>query len=79
VREAFDMETKHLLALPDNPYHTDEQVAVRLVRQPYARFDLNDYSVPHDYVQRTLTVVSSLQEVAHPQWTGGCGCPSAQL
>jgi hypothetical protein len=63
VREAFEMETKHLLALPDNPYPTDEQVAVKIGKTPYARFDLNDYSVPHDYVQRTLTVVSSLQEV----------------
>lgn len=63
VREAFGMETKHLLALPDNPYPTDEQVAVKIGKTPYARFDLNDYSVPHDYVQRPLTVASSLQEV----------------
>lgn len=63
VREAFALETKHLLTLPENPYPTDEQVAVKINKTPYARFDLNDYSVPHDYVQRTLTVVSSLQEV----------------
>ena len=63
VREAFALETKHLLALPENPYPTDEQVAVKVGKTPYVRFDLNDYSVPHDYVQRTLTVVSSLQEV----------------
>jgi len=49
--------------LPENPYPTDEQVAVTVNKTPYARFDLNDYSVPHDYVQRTLTVVSNLQEV----------------
>jgi len=63
VREALALETKHLLALPENPYPTDEQVAVTVNKTPYARFDLNDYSVPHDYVQRTLTVVSNLQEV----------------
>jgi len=63
VREAFALETKYLLALPENPYPTDEQVAVKINKTPYARFDLNDYSVPHGYVQRTLTVVSSLQEV----------------
>ena len=63
VREACVLETKHLLTLPDNPYPTDEQVAVKVGKTPYVRFDLNDYSVPHDYVQRTLTVVSSLQEV----------------
>jgi hypothetical protein len=63
VREAFALETNHLLALPENPYPTDEQVTVKINKTPYARFDLNDYSVPHDYVQRTLTVVADLQQV----------------
>ena len=63
VREAFAREQKQLLALPDNPYSTDEQVAVKIGKTPYARFDLNDYSVPHDYVQRTLTVSADLQKV----------------
>jgi transposase len=63
VREAFDLESAHLLALPDNPYPTDEQVAVKVGKTPYVRFDLNDYSVPHDYVQRTLTVVADPQQV----------------
>jgi transposase len=63
VREAFDLESAHLLALPDNPYPTDEQVAVKVGKTPYVRFDLNDYSVPHDYVQRTLTVVAEPQQV----------------
>jgi hypothetical protein len=63
VREAFAQERKHLLALPDNPYRTDEQVAVKIGKTPYARFDLNDYSVPHSCVQRTLTVVADLKQV----------------
>ena len=63
VREAFALESRHLLALPDNPYATDEQVAVKIGKTPYARFDLNDYSVPHDYVQRNLTVSANLQHV----------------
>ena len=63
VREAFAQEQKQLLMLPDNPYSTDEQVAVKIGKTPYARFDLNDYSVPHDYVQRTLTVSADLQQV----------------
>jgi hypothetical protein len=29
---------------------------VKVGKTPYARFDLNDYSVPHTHVQRTLTV-----------------------
>ena len=63
VREAFAQEQKQLLALPDNPYPTDEYVAVKIGKTPYARFDLNDYSVPHDYVQRTLTVSADLKQV----------------
>ena len=63
VREAFALESTHLLTLPDNLYATDEQVAVKIGKTPYARFDLNDYSVPHDYVQRNLTVSADLQQV----------------
>ena len=63
VREAFAQEQKHLLALPDNPYSTDEHVAVKIGKTPYARFDLNDYSVPDEYVQRTLAVSANLQQV----------------
>jgi hypothetical protein len=63
VREAFEMEVKQLLALPENPYPTEEQVAVKVGKTLYVRFDLNDYSVPHDFVQRTLTVVADLQHV----------------
>jgi len=63
VREAFAQERKHLLGLPDTPYPTNEQVAVKIGKTPYARFDLNDYSVPHDYVQQTLTVLADLTQV----------------
>jgi transposase len=63
VREAFAQEQKYLLALPDSPYITDEQVAVTIGKTPYARFDLNDYTVPHDYVRRTLMVSADLHQV----------------
>lgn len=63
VREAFAQEQKSLLALPDNPYPTDEHVAVKIGKTPYARFDLNDYSVPHEHVRRTLVVTADLQQV----------------
>ena len=62
VREAFVQEQKHLLAWPDKHY-PDEQVAVKIGKTPYARFDLNAYSVPHDYGQRTLTGVADLKQV----------------
>ena len=59
VRVAFALEQPRLIALPDNPFASDEQVAVRVGKTPYVRFDRNDYSVPPDYVQRTLAVAAS--------------------
>ena len=56
VRSVFDNEKSKLIALPDNPYLTDEREEVRVGKTPYVRFDLNDYSVPHTAVRRTLTV-----------------------
>ena len=63
VREAFALEAKHLLTLPENPYSTYEQVVVKINKTADARFDLNDYSVTYHQVQRTLTEVSGLLEV----------------
>ena len=63
IREAFALERPHLLPLPEQPYLTDEVVAVKIGKTPYARFDLNDYSVPHAYVQRQLTVSADLKQV----------------
>jgi len=63
VREAFDSECAHLLALPDNPFPAEECIQVRVGKTPYARFDLNDYSVPHTLVRRTLTLRASLDTV----------------
>lgn len=56
VREAFAREQPSLLALPENPYPCELQLAVTVGKQPYVRFDLNDYSIPHTHVRRTLTV-----------------------
>ena len=58
VREAFAEEAPQLLTLPDNPYPVVEQVAVKVGKTPYVRFDLNDYSVPHTHVRRPLTVLA---------------------
>ena len=63
VREAFAQERPQLLALPDNPYPTAERVELSSGKTPYLRFDLNDYSIPHTQVRKTLTVVASPKEV----------------
>ena len=63
VRQAFEVERASLLALPASDYPTHERLPVQVAKTPYARFDLNDYSVPHQYVRRTLTVVATPQRV----------------
>ena len=56
MRAVFADEQPLLLSLPGAPYPTEECVAVRIGKTPYARFDGNDYSVPHSCVGQTLTV-----------------------
>jgi hypothetical protein len=57
VREAFEEERGAAPELPDEPFPAHERVEVEIGKTPYARFDLNDYSVPHDRTQRTLVVL----------------------
>ena len=63
VGEAFAQEQTRLLALPGDRFPTDEIKAVTAGKTPYVRFDLNDYSIPHTCVARTLSVVANLNEV----------------
>jgi hypothetical protein len=63
VREAFAQEQPRLLALPANPWPLEERVAVSVGKAPYVRFDLNDYTVPHTLVRKTLTVLADLERV----------------
>ena len=63
VREAFLHEQPSLLALPDTPFNTREQKQVKAPKTPYVRFDLNDYSISHQHVQKQLTVNACLKRV----------------
>ena len=63
VRQAFEAERARLLPLPLREFALGERVAVTVGKTPYARFDLNDYSVPHTQVRRTLTVLADEQWV----------------
>jgi transposase len=63
VRDAFVDERDKLLALPDEHYPTHDRAEVEIGKTPYARFDLNDYSVPHDRTQRTLVVLADIDTV----------------
>jgi hypothetical protein len=49
--------------LPDNPYPLYERHGVIARKTPYVRFDLNDYSIPHTHVGRTLTLLADLGQV----------------
>jgi hypothetical protein len=56
VVKAYEKEKPSLVVLPDNPYPCFERKEVQVGKTPYARFDLNDYSVPHKYVRKSVTV-----------------------
>ena len=64
VRDVFMQEQALLITLPDNPYPTQDREEVRIGKTPYARFDLNDYSVPHTHVRRTVTVCATVDTVS---------------
>jgi len=63
VREVYADEQPRLISLPEDEFPTDERLEVEVGKTPYARFDLNDYSVPHDHIKRTLVVLASLDTV----------------
>jgi len=63
VRQAFEDERGVLLPLPEEPFPAQERLEVEVGKTPYVRFDLNDYSIPHDRTQRTLVVYADLDQV----------------
>jgi transposase len=63
VRDAFEAERSSLLPLPADRYPCADRKEVHSQKTPYVRYDLNDYSVPHQLVQRTLTVFATPHEV----------------
>ncbi len=63
VREAFALEAPRLARLPDNPFPLATPIAVAIGKTPYARFDRNDYSVPHTHVRRQLTLFADPKEI----------------
>lgn len=63
VRDVFADERSLLLPLPKDSFPAHERLDVEVGKTPYVRFDLNDYSVPHDRIYRTLTVLADLETV----------------
>jgi transposase len=63
VRDVFAEERGVLLPLPGDVFPAEDRIEVEVGKTPYVRFDLNDYSVPHTHVRRSLVVVASASEV----------------
>lgn len=63
VRQAFAAEQPRLLGLPAAGYPLGQRLDVAVAKTPYVRFDLNDYTVPHTHVRRTLSVLADEQRV----------------
>jgi hypothetical protein len=59
VRAALVEEKPRLLPLPEHPWGCDTVKAITSGKQPYIRFDRNDYSIPHHLVGKPLTLVAS--------------------
>ena len=63
VRQAFALEQPRLLELPATVYALGQRLDVAVAKTPYVRFDLNDYTVPHTHVRRTLSVLADERQV----------------
>jgi transposase len=59
VHDVFRDEKPMLIPLPDDEFPTEDRVEVEVGKTPYVRYDLNDYSVPHTHVRRSLVVCAS--------------------
>lgn len=63
VEESLAEEQKVLLPLPAYSFCTQTPLAVRSGKTPYIRFDLNDYSIPHKWVRKPLTLIADENEI----------------
>lgn len=63
VREVWLEETQTLLPLPEHPFECERVQLIRSGKTPYVRFDLNDYSIPHESVRAPLTLIASEHQV----------------
>lgn len=63
VTQALEKERQVLLPLPENDFSCETVQAVCSGKTPYVRFDLNDYSIPHELVRKPLTLVATYETV----------------
>ena len=70
VAAALDAERARLLPLPEHPFDTARVETIASGKQPYLRFDLNDYSIPHDLIRTPLKLVATEREIRVVNATG---------
>jgi len=63
VHEVFAEEQQSLLQLPEHRFECDLVKPIRSGKTPYVRFDLNDYSIPHQLARKPLTMIVSEHEL----------------
>jgi transposase len=71
VADVLEQERERLMPLPQHPFENCKVLPVKVGKQPYVRFDLNDYSVPHNRVSQTLTLIASQKLIRIVDDTGG--------
>jgi hypothetical protein len=59
VAEALKKEREVLLPLPEHRFACESLHSVRSGKTPYVRFDLNDYSIPYELVQKPISLYAS--------------------
>ena len=65
-RSVFDVwqeETKVLMPLPEHDFAVTHIEPLSSGKLPYLRFDLNDYSIPYNFVGKTLSLVANEDQV----------------
>jgi hypothetical protein len=70
VAAALEEERPRLLALPEHPWNCELVKPVASGKQPYIRFDRNDYSIPHWLAGKPLSLVASEELVRITNGTG---------
>jgi transposase len=63
VGDLLAEEHLRLLPLPEHPMACGRVLGVTSGKTPYVRFDLNDYSIPHTHVKKSLTLVAEAHAV----------------
>ena len=59
VYDIWQEEIKILMPLPEHDFAVIHVQPVRSGKLPYVRFDLNDYSIPYNFVGKTLSLIAT--------------------